>query len=94
MKGVNMNFSDYSKQEIKKESKINKSAEVNIKQTYEELKNLDNDALSKRLFEEVATQKRDGTFNYEMLKNNIEAISPLIPQRTYENLKKLLETIK
>lgn len=90
-----MNFSDFTKQNNQKSNKTTKSmTEEDIVRTYNNLKDLNGDQLSKMLFAEVAKQKDEGTFNYQSLITSIESIKSLIPQNTYENLKKLVESLK
>lgn len=66
----------------------------NIQKTYDELKNLNSDELSARLFDEVKKQKESGSFDFEKLSESIEQLRPFISQSTYENMKNLLGKIK
>ncbi len=65
-----------------------------IQQTYDQLKNLDASSLQARLAEEVAQQKANGTFNYSLLQSSLESMKAFLPPENYENLKRLLESIK
>jgi len=85
---VNMKLSDYIK------SRPEEKAEEKVQTTYEELKNLSNDELTSRLYSEVAKQKSNGTFDYNMLNNSIESIKGYMPTETYENIKRMLESLK
>ena len=89
-----MNFSEFSNNNIKYEENQTSFSEDKVKESYEQLKNLPKDELSKRLFEEVNKQKNNGSFNYEMLEASVESIKSLIPKESYENLKRILKTIK
>ena len=89
-----MNFSDFSKKEIKAEKKDREQIEKDIKASYDELKDLNEDELSKRLYDEVRRQKQDGSFNYDMLESSVESIKHLIPNENYQNLKRILKTLK
>ena len=62
--------------------------------TYNQLKDLNADQLSSRLYQQVKQQKESGTFNYEMLKNSVESIKGFLAPQTYQNLISLLETLK
>ena len=92
---VDMNFSEFTKQKIHsedpKQKNLNKDDAL---KTYEELKDLNSDQLTKRLFSEVKKQKSEGTFNYDMLSASVESIRPYMSNETYLNLKKLLESLK
>jgi len=83
-----MKLSDYIK------SKPEEKPEEKVQATYEELKNLSNDELTSRLYNEVAKQKSNGTFDYNMLNNSVESIKGYIPTETYENIKRMLESLK
>ena len=90
-----MNFSNFTKQDFGDDKKSQKAfSQKDAVDSYNQLKNLSSDELSKRLFEEVAKQKQQGTFNYDMLISSIESIKGMIPQKTYQNLKSLVESLK
>lgn len=78
----------------KENSKKNENFEKDIKETYEELKDLNSDELSQKLFEEVKKQKEEGVFDYEGLSANLELMKTFLPKNTYENMKNMLEKIK
>lgn len=86
-----MNFSSFTKQTPLKNQE--KTTDDIVKE-YNKLKDLGSDELTTMLFNEVNKQKSDGTFNYESLIASIESIKEMIPQNTYENLKKLVESLK
>lgn len=65
-----------------------------MKQTYDQLKDLDASSLQAKLAEEVAQQKANGTFNYPLLQSSLESMKAFLPPENYENLKRLLESIK
>ena len=91
-----MNFSDFTKQKMKEDKKEEKKklTEEDARRTYEELKDLNNDELTNRLYEEVRKQKADGSFNYDMLSDSVESIRGFLDPGTYENIRKLLETLR
>lgn len=81
-----MKLSDFgSHSEVKQEDIVKK---------YNELKDLSSDELSKRLIDEVARQKNDGTFDYNKLLTTIESMRGMIPQQTYINMKRIIENFK
>ncbi len=84
-------FSSFCKENNKKNENFEKK---DIKETYEELKNLSNDELSQKLFAEVEKQKKDGSFDFESLKSNLELMKGFLPNETYVNMKNMLEKIK
>ena len=84
-------FSSFCKENSKKNENFEKK---DIKETYEELKDLNSDELSQKLFEEVKKQKEEGVFDYEGLSANLELMKTFLPKNTYENMKNMLEKIK
>ena len=55
------------------------------------------DKQSKRLREAVdiyVSCQQNGTFNYEALKRQVESLHGYLPEKDYQNLIKLLETLK
>lgn len=91
-----MSFSEFTKQKVEKEEKktSHEMTEEDVKKRYEELRAMDNSQLTATLFEEVAKQKREGTFDYSSLLASVENIRGLIPQKTYNELKNLLENLR
>lgn len=87
---MSRNFADF---ECKTEYK-SKKCEQDVKARYDELKNLDRDSLQAKLNEEVADQKANGTFNYELLQSSLESMRSFLPPENYQNLQRLLESIK
>lgn len=61
---------------------------------YNQLKGLSQDELSKRLLDEVARQKKEGTFNYLQLKSMLDGIKDMLPSDTFQNIQRILETLK
>ncbi len=68
--------------------------EDDIINKYNELKDLPQDELSRRLLSEVEKQKREGTFNYAQLSSNVEMMKGFVPKSTYENMKRILDSLK
>lgn len=85
-------FSSFcSEQKNHREEKV---TEKDIREKYEELKGLEGDELTAKLYEEVKSQKEQGVFDYDSLVENVERLKNFIPQTTYQNMKSLLEKIK
>lgn len=82
-----MKISDFSNQD-------NSATKEDIMDEYEKLKDLPQDQLSRRLFEEVARQKRNGSFNYDQLEGILEQIKPFLPEENYESIKRILSSLK
>ncbi len=91
-----MSFSEFTKQKVEKEERITSKGmtEEEVRKRYDELKSMDNGQLTATLFEEVAKQKREGTFDYNSLVQSVENIKGFIPQKTYNELKNLLENLR
>lgn len=98
---MSKNFADFEYKRATDEStSANKTDKKKVtdaeqmKQTYDQLKNLDASSLQAKLAEEVAQQKANGTFNYSLLQSSLESMKAFLPPENYENLKRLLESIK
>ena len=50
--------------------------------------------LSEELFKEVSRQKSKGTFNYNALSSMVENLRPSLTQEQYQNMKRILESLK
>ncbi len=66
----------------------------NIKEAYEELKGCSSEELMQRLTKEISGQKLNGTFDYEALRNSIEKIKTYLPTQTYENMIRIIESLR
>ena len=98
-----MSLSEYSKNfENKKDTKVNEQeCEQNkaqnqeyLRQKYESLKGKNHEELMGDLFEEVARQKQNGSFDYQSLASSVEAMKPFLSAEQQANIKELLEKIK
>lgn len=91
------NFADFefdSSAKAENKTKVCNNTEQDIKARYDQLKDLDRDSLQNKLFEEVAAQKANGTFNYQLLQSSLESLQAFMPPENYQNLKRLLESIR
>lgn len=70
------------------------SKQKNINETYEELKGCSSDELMNRLVNEIQSQKNSGVFDYDSLLGAIEKIKQYLPATTYENMLKIIESLK
>ena len=98
---MSKNFADFEYKRTSDETasanktdKKKMSGAQQMKQTYDQLKDLDASSLQEKLAEEVAQQKANGTFNYPLLQSSLESMKAFLPPENYENLKRLLESIK
>ena len=65
-----------------------------LTQAYEELKNCSGDELMGRLAKEIQAQKESGTFDYRGLLDTIERIKIYLPNETYQNMLRIVESLK
>lgn len=85
--------SDEQKSKAQNENKKNIS-EKDIMDKYNEYKDLSASQLNDELFKEVAKQKQDGSFNYAQLENMVESLKGSLSPENYQNMKRILESLK
>ena len=88
-----MRLSEYKCEENIKQEKKQKNEEK-IEDMYEKYKNFNKNDLTNELFNNIAKQKKDGTFDYEKIKNTITQIMPYLNAEQQKNLLSILEKIK
>ncbi len=69
-------------------------SEIDLQNIYNHYKDMSQDDLSKELFSEVARQKSQGTFDYNRLNFMIDSIRPSLTNEQYENMKRMLDSLK
>ena len=69
-------------------------AEKSVEEQYNELKDSSQEELFQRLSQEVLSQKKNGTFDYNGLVLAIEKMKDFLPEQTYKNMMQVLETLK
>lgn len=84
--------SEPKNKETRKEE--SKNSQDKIQEAYDELKDLNSDELTQRLFSEVKKQKQNGSFDYNGLCDSVERMRPFISNETYQNMKNMLGKIK
>ena len=107
MKLSEMPKSENVKQKSQKEETKNESVGINkgsakglgcrkkdIRAEYESLKGCSSQELMSKLAQEVQQQKTSGTFDYDSLKNSVEQIKIYLPTQTYENMLRIIESLK
>ncbi len=88
-----MKLSEF-KNEKQNSQKTSAKSDADLMDKYNELKDLSHDDLSKKLIDEVARQKQNGTFNYNQILQTMEGLKGFMPQENYENMKRILDTLK
>lgn len=83
-------FDYYSRQNKTKKS----VSEEDIAKKYNSLKDMPKDQLERQLFDEVAKQKREGTFDYEQLESLVEGLKSGLSEQDYQNVKRMLSLLK
>ena len=90
-----LKYEDLSKEKDLKKEKIDDSVnEKKIQEKYDEYKDMSQKDLSEELFKEVSRQKSKGTFNYNALSSMVENLRPSLTQEQYQNMKRILESLK
>lgn len=83
----------------KENTQNNKTQKENITEKdlmdkYNQYKDLDSNQIRDELFNEVARQKANGVFDYNKLENSLDSIKGVISEDNYQNMKKILESLK
>ncbi len=82
---------DYTKRQDKRAEIV---SEEDIAKKYNSLKDMPKDQLERQLFDEVAKQKREGTFDYEQLESLVEGLKSGLSEQDYQNVKRMLSLLK
>lgn len=90
--GDNMKLSEMPKNH--QQTKIDDEKHNNLNKSYDELKDLSSDELFDRLAKEIQKQKTNGTFDYDGLKKSIDSIKIYLPNQTYENMLRIIKSLK
>ena len=87
-----MRLSDFNNNKTEKvEENV---TEKNIMDKYNQYKDLSSDQLSQELFKEVSRQKTNGTFDYQRLESMLDSIKGSLSDENYQNMKRILETLR
>ncbi len=76
------------------QGKNKQDANEDVMSKFNEYKDLSKQDLNKKLFEEVARQKSNGTFDIHALENMLEAIRGNLNESDYQNVKRMLELLR
>ena len=87
-----MRLSDFNNNKTGKvEEKV---TEKDIMDKYNQYKDLSSDQLSQELFKEVSRQKANGTFDNQRLESMLDSIKGSLSEENYQNMKRILETLR
>ena len=73
---------------------ISGARQKKITEAYDELKTCSNDELMSRLAQEIRSQKENGTFDFDGLRNTIERMKIYLPNTTYQNMVRIIENFR
>ena len=85
-------FSQFNQSRSEKEAKG--VSEDDVRKTFNAYKDMSQDQLNQTLLQEVARQKQSGTFDYKGLESMVNSLRGMLPEQDYQNIKRLLESIK
>lgn len=83
-------LSDFENKNDKKQD----VSEKDLRQKYDEYKDMNNQELSNELMKEVGRQKLAGTFDYEKLEGIVDGLRESLPEENYRNIKRILEGLR
>lgn len=83
-------LSDFQFNNFKQES----IKEEDLRQKFDQYKDMSKQELNSQLFSEVARQKAEGSFDYEKLSGMVENLKGALPEQDYNNIKRILESLK
>ncbi len=69
-------------------------SEKEIMDKYNQYKDLSSEQLNQELFKEVARQKANGSFSYDRLEGMLEGLRGSLGEENYQNMKRILESLK
>ena len=70
------------------------ATEQDVVKLYNKYKDMDAGTLNSTLFSEVARQKSNGTFDYQKLESMLEGMKDALGETNYQNMKRILESLK
>ena len=75
-------------------NKKNTVTEKELRDKFDEYKDMNKEQLNSQLFSEVARQKSQGTFDYDKLSSMVESLRGALPEQDYNNIKRILESLR
>lgn len=70
------------------------ATEQDLMNLYNKYKDMDAGTLNSTLFSEVARQKSNGTFDYQKLESMLNGMRDALGETNYQNMKRILESLK
>ena len=92
-KSIN-NAKTESKEYKENAKNTNTQKEKSIEELYGTYKNMNSNQLLNELLKQVDNQKKDGTFNFDGLKNSLNQVMPFLNEEQKNNLMTILNQIK
>lgn len=86
-------LSDFSNVNLN-ENKSQKMTQDDVIKEYDKIKNLSQDEAKSQLMNEVFKQKQNGTFNFQNLSAQVDGLKGYLPEKDYQNLKRMLESLR
>ncbi len=86
--------SENIEKEDKKVKHTNKQNEKTIEELYSTYKNMNSNELLAQLLKQVDSQKKEGTFDFDNLKNSLNQVMPFLNEEQKNNLMTILNQIK
>ena len=86
--------SENTEKEDKTFKQTNKQSEKTIEELYSTYKNMNSNELLAQLLKQVDSQKKEGTFNFDNLKNSLNQVMPFLNEEQKNNLMTILNQIK
>lgn len=65
-----------------------------IRNKYDQYKDMSSTQLNQELLSEVARQKANGQFDYQALENMVNSLQGVLPWQDFQNIRRILETLK
>lgn len=77
-----------------KNNQSKKVSEQDLRDKFDYYKNMNQQQLNSELFSEVARQKANGTFDFNKLSQMVESLRGSLPEQDYNNIKRILESLR
>ena len=87
-------LSDFNQGQTENRENKTSPTEEDIMAKYNQYKDLSSDQLSQELFRETSRQKQNGTFNFSQLSSMVDSLKGSLPDEQYQNMKRLLDSLK
>ncbi len=71
-----------------------KEAKEELNEKFNLYKDMNKQQLNEQLMQEVARQKQAGSFDFATLSNMVESLKSVLPETDYQNVKRILESLR